>query len=58
MLAKTDRVIRPVSYGLVQVEIAIPDLEIEATFRIRADPCLELNRRALATEVGERDKIT
>jgi len=42
---------------LVDVEVAVADLEVKAAVGIRADPGLEVDGRPLAAEVGERDKV-
>ena len=43
--------------GLVNVEVAVADLQVEATVRVGANPRLEVNRRALAAEVRQRHKV-
>ncbi len=42
---------------LVDVYVAIPDFEVVPAFRIRANPCLVLNVRSLAAEIGEGYKV-
>jgi len=38
--------------GLVSVNIAVADLKVKAAIRVGANPGLELNRGALAAEIG------
>ena len=37
--------------GLVEVDISVPDLDIEATFRVGADPGFVVNCRSLVTVI-------
>ena len=48
----------PAVYGLVQVDVAVADFNIEATFGIGARPGLEVDGGSLPAEIGERDQIT
>jgi hypothetical protein len=45
-------VIRAGSNGLVQVDVAVPNLNVEATFGVCADPGFVMYRRSLSTIVG------
>ena len=45
-------VIRAGSDGLVQVDVAVPDLNVESTFGVCADPGFVMYRRSLSTIVG------
>ena len=47
-----------VNHLLVRINVAVPNLEVELTIRIRANPRLEMHRGALAAEVGERNQVT
>jgi hypothetical protein len=42
---------------LVDIEVAVTDLQVEAAVRVGADPGFEVNRRALASEVRQRDQV-
>ena len=44
--------------GLVYIEVAIANLEVKAAVGIGADPRLEMNRGALATEVRQRYQVS
>jgi hypothetical protein len=44
--------------GLVQVDVAVANLEIEATVGIDTHPRFVMNRRALATVVRERNQLS
>jgi len=44
--------------GLVKVNITIPDLQVEATFRIGANPSFILNRSPLTAKIGKGHKVT
>ncbi len=48
----------PAHYGLVYVNIAVSDFQIETTIGIGADPGLKLNARSLATKIGKRHQVT
>src|SRR5579875_897459 len=55
--AKTWAMQRAAGDRLIDVEIAVADLDIEAALRIRAGPRLEMDSRALASKVRERHEI-
>jgi len=38
--------------GFVNIDIAIPDFQVEAAIRIRANPCFVMNIGPLAAEIG------
>jgi hypothetical protein len=45
-------VIRAVGDRLVQIDVTIANLDVEPALRVGANPCLVMDRGALATEVG------
>ncbi len=45
-------VIRAGSNGLVQVDVAVSNLNVESTFGVCADPGFVMYRRSLSTIVG------
>ena len=47
-----------VAYRLVNVQIAIPDLDVEPTAGISARPRLEVDGRSLAPKIRQRNQIT
>ena len=49
---------RSVHYRFINVDITIPDLQVEATGRIGAHPGLVVDRRPLGAEIGEGYQIT
>ena len=42
---------------LVDVQVAVANLEIKTTIRVRTDPRLVVNRRPLAPEIGQRHQV-
>lgn len=56
-LTEADRVVLSIRDGLIQIQVTVPDLQVEPAFRVRAYPCLKLYGRALTPEVGQRNKI-
>jgi len=44
--------------GLVKVNITIPDLQVEATFRVGANPGFIVNRSPLTAEIGKGHQVT
>ena len=42
-------------YRLIEINIAIPYLEIEPTLRVGAHPCLIMYGRPLAAKIRQRD---
>jgi hypothetical protein len=48
----------PVADRLVNVQIAIPDLDVEATGGVSARPRLVMDGRALAPKIGQGNQIT
>ena len=42
----------------IDIDITIPDLKVEATVRIRADPSLVVNGGALIAEVGQGHQVS
>ena len=48
---------RPARDWLVDIEVAVPNLDIKAAVRVGAGPGLEVDCRALAAEVGKRNQI-
>src|SRR6185295_18435074 len=57
-LAQPGAVQRAAGDRLVDIEVAVADLDVEAALGIGAGPRLEMNCRALAAEIGQRDEIT
>jgi len=49
---------RTIVHGLIDIDVAASYLEIETAERVRANPSLELKRRALGTEVGQWYQVT
>ena len=49
---------RPVADRLVDVQIAIPDLDVEPTGGVSARPCLIVDGRPLAPKVRQGNQIT
>jgi hypothetical protein len=43
---------------LVQVDVAVPDFQVETAFRICANPGFIMYRCPLAAEIGQRNQIT
>jgi hypothetical protein len=43
---------------LVQIDIAVPDFQVEPAFRICANPGFIMYRCPLAAEIGQRNQIT
>ena len=56
-LSKPGWVIDPVVDGFVQIDVAVTDLDIVRAFGVRADPSLVVNRRPLATKIGQRNQV-
>jgi hypothetical protein len=44
--------------GLVAVDVTVPDFKIKAAIGIGADPGFKLDRCPLATEIGQRHKVS
>jgi len=42
----------PAHNGLVNIDIAIPDFQVETAIRIGANPCFIMNVCSLTTEIG------
>ena len=53
-LPESGRVHRSVGNRLVQIDVAVPNLDVESAVRIAADPSLVVNGRALTSKVGQR----
>lgn len=49
---------RCVTDRFINNNIAVPNFDVVEAVWVGANPCLELNRRALATEIRERNQIT
>jgi len=45
-------------YGLVQVDIPIANLDVEAAIWIGADPCLIVDGRSLASKIGQWHQVS
>ena len=44
--------------GFININVTIPDLEVETTLWIGAYPCLVADGRPLRTKIRERHKVT
>jgi hypothetical protein len=44
--------------GLIQIEVAVSDLDVEATLRTGTNPSLVVDRRPLTAKVRQGDQIT
>jgi hypothetical protein len=44
--------------GLIEINITVPDFEVEAAFRIGANPRFIVNRRPLTAEIGQGHQIS
>ena len=47
-----------VVYRLIDEQVTVADLDVEAAIRVGTDPRLEVDRRALAAKVGKRHKVS
>ena len=56
-LAKAGTVQRAAGNRLIDVEIAVADLDIEATIGVCARPGFEVDRGALAAKIGKRNEV-
>ena len=45
-------------YGLVDINITVPDLNVVAAIRIGTNPCFVVNIRPLAAEIGQGYQIS
>jgi hypothetical protein len=52
------RVAGSAEYRLVQIDVAVPDFQVEPAFRICANPGLIMYRCPLAAEIGQRNQVT
>jgi hypothetical protein len=43
---------------LIDIYIAVPDLQVEAAIRIGADPCFITDRCPLAAKIGQRHEVS
>jgi hypothetical protein len=48
----------PADNGLVNVDITIPDFQIETAIRIGADPSLVMNRCPLTSKIGQGHQVS
>jgi len=48
----------PAHNGFVDIDIAIPDFQIETTIRIGANPCFIVNIRPLTAEIGKGHQVS
>ena len=44
--------------GFVDIDIAIPDFQVEAAFRISTNPSLILNRCPLSAKIGQGYQVS
>ena len=56
MLAGTST--HPAHDGLVNVNVAIPDFQVETTIRIGANPCLVVNRCPLTAKIRQGHQVS
>lgn len=45
-------------YGLININIAVPDFQVVAAIRIGTNPCFVVNIRPLAAEIGQGYQIS
>jgi hypothetical protein len=57
-LAGTVGVKAPAHDGLIHIDIAVPDFQVETTIRIGAHPRFVVNTCPLTAEIRERDQVT
>jgi hypothetical protein len=50
--------VRAIIDGLININIAISDFQIESTFRVGAHPGFILNRGSLAAKIRKRHQVT
>ena len=43
--------------GLVQIYVSVPDLDVESTVGIAADPCLVVDGGTLASKIGQGEQV-
>ena len=48
----------PADNGLINIDITIPDFQVEAAIRIGADPGFVMNRCPLTAEIGQGHQIS
>jgi hypothetical protein len=48
----------PADDGLVNVNVTIPDLQVETTIRIGANPCLIVNRCSLTAKIRKGHQVS
>jgi len=48
----------PTHNGFINIDIAIPDFQVEAAIRIGADPCFIMNSCPLTTEVRQGHQVS
>ncbi len=44
--------------GLVNINVTIPDFQVESTIRIGANPCFVVNRRPLTAKIRQGHQIS
>jgi hypothetical protein len=49
---------RPADNGFVDIDVTVPDFEIEAAIRIGANPGFVMNGRPLTAKVGQGHQIS
>ena len=57
MLSRAAVVERPAHDGFVDIDITIPDLEVEAAIRIGADPSFVMNGCSLVAEIRQGHQV-
>ena len=48
----------PAHNGFVNIDITIPDFQVEAAIRIGANPGFVVNRRPLTAKIGQRHQFS
>jgi hypothetical protein len=48
----------PVVDRLINIDIAVPDFQVESAIRVGADPGFILNGGALTAKIGQRNQVT
>ena len=47
----------PAHDRFIDVDITVPDLQVETAVRVGADPCFVMNTRSLATKIGKGNQV-
>ena len=49
---------RPAYNGFINIDITVPDFQVETAIRIGADPCLVMNSRPLTAKIRQRHQVS